>query len=677
VRHLVLASLVAVLGCSKTSTPATVDAAGVASAEGTPANPDVSTHASTLPGEEAGAPVATGGEVDANALRAKNRARLASDKSPVVVLQGTGAHAAFDLGQRLCDAVVPRKPADTPYLLKPNMGGFDWFKDPDKTGGDDGVRGRTTDPEFVRGVVRCLKARGHTHVTIAEGWGATHKDWEKLVQVTGFGKMAREEGVPLVAMDDDGVFDVQGDQPGKPLGVRGMEKTGMPTLLVPKILADTLARGVFISLPKIKAHRYAVFSLSVKGMQGTVMTSDKAPAFHNKWRTHRELVPWMKKQSQGKEDRAEYVASLEKFAERIADVLEVEAPDVVLAEGAPMMGGDGFEKLWPSAEKVAVGGTNPILVDRVGAQLLGLWDRADLARELGGHRTSPLLEVAAKRFGVDIASPAVTGDGAALVSGARSTHFVAMASFTLHSDATPALSPAAIAALGPGATPAAVPSPSPASPAAPRPVVHAAALGDATIALDGYDKDEAWSKATPVTWDTDTAGEPTGIVTHARFLHGRDGLYGFWELERAGLDTDRTRPTDVPRARLYDENCVELFFTPDPAHPRRYLETEIGPFGHFLDVSVDREAHTSSTAWSSHAHIATNYDEAAQRATIEAKLTAPEIVAALTTGARLPLGLYRMEGKSPDRRYLAWSPPRTAHPDFHVPEAFGTLIVDP
>ena len=290
-RSLVLASLVAVLGCSRTSTPPTVDAAVVPSAESAPATPDVSTHASTLPGEEAGAPVVTGGEVDATALRAKNRARLAADRSPVVVLQGTGAHAAFDLGQRLCDAVVPHKPADTPYLLKPNMGGFDWFKDPDKTGGDDGVRGRTTDPEFVRGVVRCLKARGHTHVTIAEGWGATHKDWEKLVQVTGYAKMAREEGVPLVAMDDDGVFDVQGDQPGKPLGVRGMEKTSMPTLLVPKILADTLARGVFISLPKIKAHRYAVFSLSVKGMQGTVMSRDAAPAFHQKWRMHRELVP--------------------------------------------------------------------------------------------------------------------------------------------------------------------------------------------------------------------------------------------------------------------------------------------------------------------------------------------------------------------------------------------------
>ena len=140
------------------------------------------------------------------------------------------------------------------------------------------------------------------------------------------------------------------------------------------------------------------------------MLSDTSPAFRNKWRMHRELGKWLDAKGKGQAvDRTGYVSALEVFAERIADVLEVEAPDVVLAEGAPMMGGDGFQKLVPSAESVAVGGTNAILVDRVGAELLGLWQNAALARELGGHATSPLIEVAAKRMGLDIASPNVSG----------------------------------------------------------------------------------------------------------------------------------------------------------------------------------------------------------------------------------------------------------------------------
>jgi uncharacterized protein (DUF362 family) len=653
----------AIAGCHPRKTAADAGTTSpIASAAPSP-SADVTSHASPSAWDDAGPAVVTGeGAVDGSALRARNRTRLAADTSPVVVLQSHDAHPAFDLGKRLCEAVVPVKPPATPILLKPNMGGFEWFKDPAKSGGDDGLKGRTTDPEFVRGVVRCLRARGHDHVTIAEGWGATHADWEQLVRMSGYAKMAAEEHVPLVALDDDGVFDVQGDRPGKPRAIAGMEKTHVPTLLMPNLLADTFAHGMFISLPKIKAHRYGVFSISVKGMQGTVDMSDGAPAFHQKWRMHIELGPLLKAKK-GEMDRAAYVASLETFAERIADVLEVEAPDVVLAEGAPAMGGDGFSQFWPSKESFAVGGTNPILVDRVGGQLLGLWNNADLARELGGHATSPLLETAAKRFGVDLTAPAVTGDGAGLLATARPVHFLGMAGFTIHSDATPSLTPAQIGALG--APP----------PAVVRPVAHAAPLGDGAIVIDGKGDDAPWSQAKPVSWETDYAGVPTGAVTRARFVYAPAGLYALFEVQGTGLHTDRARPTDVPRPKLYEEDCVEMFFTPDPAHRRRYLETELGPFGHFLDVSVDLD-HGSDTTWSSGARIGTSRDAVAHTATIEVLLTAPEITKALAPGARLPLALYRMEGTAP-REYLAWSPPRTARPNFHVPEAFGTLVLDP
>ncbi|MGZ3477591.1 MAG: DUF362 domain-containing protein, partial [Polyangiales bacterium] len=252
------------------------------------ASTDVVTQAS--PAYDAGPPVVVSGSVDGAALRARNHARLESDRSPVTVLRGDDART---LGKRICEATVPKRPAETKVLLKPNLGGFDWFKDPAKNAGDDGVRGRITDPEFVRGVIQCLKERGHTKITVAEGWGATHKDWEKLVAVSGYEAMTKEEGVPLVAMDDDGVFDVAPGEPGKPMAITGMEKTRVPTLLVPKILAEHLQDGLFISLPKIKAHRFGVVSLGFKGMQGTIMYSDASPAFRQKWRTHRELSKWL------------------------------------------------------------------------------------------------------------------------------------------------------------------------------------------------------------------------------------------------------------------------------------------------------------------------------------------------------------------------------------------------
>ena len=617
--------------------PATTPAAPV------PAATDVMSNASSS--WNAGPAVVAAGAVDGAALRARNRARLAADRSPVTMLQGGTAR---ELGKRLCKAVVPMRPKDTPILIKPNLGGFEWFKDPKQTGGDDGVRGRITDPEFVRGIVQCLKARGHEKITIAEGWGAKHKDWERLVNVSGYQAMASAENVKLVAMDDDGVFDVDGDQPGKPLAVNGMEKTHAPTLLMAKVLAEHLERGLFISAPKIKAHRFGVTSMAIKGGQGVVMLSDASPAYSQKWRMHKELSAALELIPKDKEaGRKAYLDSLHIFAERMTDVLEVASPHVVLAEGAPGMGGDGFGKRWPSAENVAIGGTNPILVDRVGAAFLGLWDNEDLARELGGHKTSPLLETAARRFGVDISAPAVEGDGAALLAGRRPVHFVSMSGFALHSDGSEDS----------------------------RPTLRAKRVEDGAIAIDG-EAELAWKDASAASFATDWRGEKTAVSTRVRAAWSKGALYILWDVEDTNLFVDSSRPLETEREKLYEEDCVELFLAPDPAERARYFEVEVGPLGHFLDLAIDKKSKKSDVAWSSIPEIATRVDRPQRRATVEIALRSPEILGVLRAGAKLPLALYRMEGKSP-RLYLAWSPTHTAKPDFHVPAAFGTLLLEP
>ena len=69
-------------------------------------------------------------------------------------------------------------------------------------------------------------------------------------------------------------------------------------------------------------------------------------------------------------------------------------------------------------------------------------------------------------------------------------------------------------------------------------------------------------------------------------------------------------------------------------------------------------------------------DASTHTAAIEVALTAADVTGALTPGAHLPLGLYRIEGTG-ERQYLAWSPPKTPKPNFHVPEAFGSLVLDP
>jgi hypothetical protein len=149
-----------------------------------------------------------------------------------------------------------------------------------------------------------------------------------------------------------------------------------------------------------------------------------------------------------------------------------------------------------------------------------------------------------------------------------------------------------------------------------------------------------------------------------------------WEIDNAGFNVDTSRPVDVERENLFQEDCVELFLAPNPAERRQYFEIELGPMGHFFDLKIDKIKNTSDESWSSHAEIKTHVDRQARKGIIEVALRSPDILAALKPNVRLPLNMFRMEGTNP-RLFLAWSPTKTPHPNFHVPNAFGTILLAP
>jgi uncharacterized protein (DUF362 family) len=628
------------------------------------------------------------GPVDGASLRAERAERLARDRSAVTVLQGSNA---FDLGRRICEAVVPRRPSATPVLLQPNICDFDGLKEPSKTGGDNGASGRGTDPEFVRGVIRCLKARGHGEITVAQGCGHSHETFRDLTHVTGYVAMTQAEGARLVGLEDDGVFDVEGDRPGEPLPVSGMDQSRVPALRLPRILADHLRRGLVLSLPKVKAHPVAVVSMGIHGAAGNAMLADKLPARRHRSRLSPELADWvMRRANTKRDDRPAYVAALRAFAERLLDVLEVSAPDAVLAEGAPAMSGDGFRRLRPSAEKVAIGGTNVVSVDKVGAQFLGLWNSAQLAAHLGGHRTSPLIELGAKRYALDLDAVPLAGDGAGLVKAPRPVHFEAMAPFRIDVDPPGATPPAAAPdwasypAFAKPATgdeelehPLRADDPPPRVPSAAAEAHAARLLRGEVIQLDGVSDEAVWARAKAISWSTDPSGSETPFETTVRFAWSASALYALFELGYLGFHADTSKPVEVEREGLLKEDCVKLLITPDPGRPARSFEIALGPFGHFLDAEVDR-AGRRDARWSSGAKIGTLRDPSTHTAAIEVELASADIAKALAAGARLPLGLSRVEG-AVRRHHLTWRPGDPAAKAKARPElaGLGALVLDP
>jgi len=102
---------------------------------------------------------------------------------------------------------------------------------------------------------------------------------------------------------------------------------------------------------------------------------------------------------------------------------------------------------------------------------------------------------------------------------------------------------------------------------------------------------------------------------------------------------------------------------------RAYAEIEIGPYGHFFDLWIDRNKKISDTAWSA----ASTSPARAIRcppATIEMSTAAPEIVSALAAGAHLP-SAYSNGWKS--AAPLFGIPPGPhAVAEFHAPKPSGS-----
>ncbi len=622
----------------------------VASTKAAPVAADVVAHASDdAPSPTTPLPPPVSDELGVAQLVARHRARLIAEReAPVHVI---AERDAFEAARQLCERVVPQRPPETPVLIKPNSSGIDRMRD----GIDDGVELRTVGYDFLRGVIACLTARGHREITITDTWTRPEQR-ERWMRVTGIDRLVREEGVRFVGLfDDRGPDGTLSPTIAAPLGA---DHTLGDELRVPRVVARHLRDGLFISVPKMKMHRFAVMTLSIKNNMGLVVIGDGEGGETRAGRMHREIGAWLER-FRGPErfdDREAYVASLEIFSRRIVDVLEVITPDAVLIDGVPPVAGDGFALNEPFDAGVAIGSTNPVLADAVALEWMGMLDNPDLEREIH-HRTSPLVEEAARRFYGDTAplqAIRVEGDTSFRTS-AHVAHYRGFPGFEVGHP----------------------PSPAPELPWLAR-AVHATRTEQAP-AVDGVLDDAAWATARPVSIDHDWRGRaaPAGLDTDVRFVFADDALCMGFEAAYQTLVVDDAAPIETEHPALYRFDAVEAFIDPTPRTPETYIELELGPRGHFMDIDVDRNRQPrGDVAWSSGMRVATRVDAAVRRYVIEACVPASAFGVERLGAADWRIGLYRVAGEGRQRPHLARYPTYTERPSFHVPERFGWLRLE-
>ena len=184
--------------------------------------------------------------------------------------------------------------------------------------------GITTDSRVIEGVVKFLKTGKMTSdVIIGEGSGFA--DTFQAFKIAGVDAVAERWGVKLVDLNKDEFVEAQVPDPLSLKRVR---------------VAKTALESAIVSVPKLKPHRIATVTLSLKNMMG---------ALASKGSMHRGTS----------------------LSENIADLSSVLKPSVAVIDG--IIAGEGHETSGdPVPMNLVIAGTDPVAVDAVGAAVMSI-----------------------------------------------------------------------------------------------------------------------------------------------------------------------------------------------------------------------------------------------------------------------------------------------------------------
>jgi len=182
--------------------------------------------------------------------------------------------------------------------------------------------GITTDGRVIEGVVKFLRERKIEDIVIGEGSGFA--DTFQAFKVAGVDAVAQRWGVRLVDLNRDEVVEVK---PPSPLSLKKVR------------VAKTALESTIVSVPKLKPHRMATVTLSLKNMMG---------ALASKGSLH-----------------------LGNLSENIVDLASVLKPSLSVVDG--IIAGEGHESSGnPVKMNLVIAGTDPVAVDAVGAAVMGI-----------------------------------------------------------------------------------------------------------------------------------------------------------------------------------------------------------------------------------------------------------------------------------------------------------------
>lgn len=173
--------------------------------------------------------------------------------------------------------------------------------------------------------------------------------------------------------------------------------------------------------------------------------------------------------------------------------------------------------------------------------------------------------------------------------------------------------------------------------------------------------------------------QPEGLVdsflTMVASAWTEEALYFYFDGRFRTLHTSSALGKGGPIDRLWEFDVVEVFLR--PPHRAEYYEIEISPLGQWLDLKIIEPRRRVDASWQSSLTVAVSVDHSASRwqSALELPWHALACDSPPAHGDVWRINLFRAGGEEPSRVYLSWRPTFTPEPDFHVPSAFGSLLL--
>jgi len=199
--------------------------------------------------------------------------------------------------------------------------------------------GVTTDARVVEGIIKFLEENSLGNIMIGEGSGMTNT--MKAFKAAGIDEVAKRWKVDLIDLNDDEYV---------------VAEVPSPLALKTVRIAKTALNSAIISVPKLKLHRMAGVTLSLKNLMGVVSP---------KGQIHRSL------------------------GKKIADLASLVKPRLAVIDG--IIGGEGHELARRPVEmNLVIAGLDPVAVDTIGAAVM----------EVNPERVEHIILAAKKELGV-------------------------------------------------------------------------------------------------------------------------------------------------------------------------------------------------------------------------------------------------------------------------------------